>query len=79
MDITQLEVGRTAKVVAIHGGNALQKKLQAIGVMPGRTVGKVSRSILKGPVLLMVGSVQVAIGFGMARKIVVEPLDAAVV
>jgi ferrous iron transport protein A len=64
-------------VIEIQGGPPLQQKLRAIGVAPGRTIGKLSRAILKGPVVLMVGSVQVAIGFGMARKIVVEPLDAA--
>jgi ferrous iron transport protein A len=77
MDMTQLKVGRTARVVEIKGGQPLKQKLQAIGVVPGRTIGKINRAILKGPVVLRVGSVQVAIGFGMARKIMVEPLDAA--
>ena len=79
MDLTQLEIGRTARVVEIQGGQALRHKLRAIGIMPGKTISKTSRAILKGPVVLMVGSVQVAIGFGMARKIMVEPLNSAVV
>jgi ferrous iron transport protein A len=78
MDITQLEVGRTARVVEIQGGQALQQKLRAIGIVPGRTIGKTNRAILKGPLVLTVGAVQIAIGFGMARKIVIEPLDAAI-
>jgi ferrous iron transport protein A len=75
MDLTQLEVGRNARVVEIRGGRGIQDKLNDIGIVPGRTIGKSSQALLKGPVVLSIGPTQVAIGFGMARKIVVDPLD----
>jgi ferrous iron transport protein A len=77
MDLTQLEIGRTARVVEIQGGQSLQNKLHAIGILPGKTISKTSRAIFKGPIVLMVGSVQIAIGFGMARKIMVKPLGSS--
>lgn len=72
VDVTQLTPGQKGKVVNIEGGWGLVSKLEALGIIPGVEVSKVSAQIMRGPVTLQVGNTQVAIGFGMARRIFVE-------
>jgi len=43
-----------------------------LGIRPGKKVTKISSTLLRGPVTLTVDNAQVAIGFGMANRIIVE-------
>jgi ferrous iron transport protein A len=74
MNITQIADGETVRIIETHGGQAALQKLHSIGIVPGKKVGKVSSSMMKGPIVLNIGTMQVAIGHGMAKKIIVEPL-----
>lgn len=51
-------------------------RLEAMGIRPGKRITKVSSMFGHGPVTISVDSMQIAIGFGMADKIIVE-LDEA--
>lgn len=70
--LTKLEMSATGKVVEIIGGFGMQKKLENMGIRIGTEIKKISAQFLRGPVVVMVGNTQVAIGFGMARKIIIE-------
>ena len=72
MDLTQLEEGETGVVVSIHGGYGLLHRLESLGIRVGKKVTKVSSQLMHGPVTIQIDNSQVAIGFGMARKILVE-------
>jgi len=74
MDVTQLKEGEKAKVIEIIGGCGLIRKLDALGIRPGVEITKISSQVLRGPQTLQIGNTQVAIGFGMAKKIVVEKI-----
>ena len=54
------------------GGHGLVNRLNALGIRPGKRITKVSAMFMRGPVTLQVDRAQIAIGFGMAGKIVVE-------
>jgi ferrous iron transport protein A len=71
-DLTQLEEGETGVVVGIHGGYGLAHRLESLGIRAGKKVTKVSSQLMRGPVTVRLDNSQVAIGFGMARKIIVE-------
>lgn len=71
-DITQLEQNQHGKIVEILGGVGLHKKLDALGIRIGVEITKLSSISSKGPVIVQVGSSQIAIGYGMAKKIIVE-------
>ncbi len=73
IDLTRLRAGRKATVVRILGGYGLRRKLETLGIREGVEILKVSSEFMGGPLILQVGNTQVAIGFGMARKIVVSP------
>ena len=70
--LSQMEVGQTGTVVQILGGHGLTHRLEARGIRPGKKVTKISSMLFRGPVTLRVNHSQVAIGFGMANKVIVE-------
>lgn len=52
-------------------------RLAALGIRPGRRVTKLSSGFMRGPVTIEVDRAQMAIGFGMAKRIRVEVEDTA--
>ncbi len=70
--LSQMESGQRGKVVLIQGGHGLVDRLMALGVRPGRVITKISSMFMRGPVTIQVGNTQIAIGFGMAKRIVVD-------
>ena len=73
LTINQMKVGQTGKVVRLDGGRGFIRRLEALGIRPGGRVTKVNSMLFRGPIVLKVGSGQVAVGFGMANRIWVEP------
>jgi ferrous iron transport protein A len=71
-DLTQIKEGKTVKVVEINGGQQFQKKIDAIGLRIGSKVTKVSAQMLNGPITIKIGSTKLALGHGMAKKIIVD-------
>jgi len=72
LTLAEMRTGQTGTVVGVLGGRGLIQRLDAMGIRPGKKVTKVSSTLFRGPVMLRVNSTQVAVGFGMARKILVE-------
>jgi ferrous iron transport protein A len=72
VDLTQLEEGENGVVVDIQGGHGLTRRLESLGIRVGKKVTKVSSQFMRGPITIRIDNFQVAIGFGMARKILVE-------
>jgi ferrous iron transport protein A len=72
LTLAQMRTGQAGTVVEVLGGHGLIRRLDALGIRPGRKVTKVSSTLFRGPVTLRVDNSQVALGFGMAKKIVVE-------
>lgn len=69
--VNQMHAGQSGCVVQVSGGCGMTTHLQALGIMPGKIVTKVSSAFMRGPVVIVVDRVQVAIGFGMASRIIV--------
>jgi ferrous iron transport protein A len=70
--LTELAPGEEAEVVALGGGEGLRSRLRALGLVEGRKVRNLSRIGRGGPVVLLINRAQVAVGRGMARKIMVR-------
>lgn len=71
-NLTEMHAGETGKVVEVNGGYGFKKRLEAMGIRPGMKITKISGQIMRGPVIVKVGTTQIAIGFGMARRVVIE-------
>ena len=67
-----MQIGQSGVVVQIQGGHGLVNRLNSLGIRPGKRITKTSSMIMRGPVTIQVDRAQVAIGFGMARRIIVE-------
>ena len=76
MDLTQIKEGKAVKVVEIAGGKQFQKKIDAIGLRVGSQITKLSAQVLNGPITIKIGSTKLAIGRGMAKKILVDGKNA---
>jgi len=70
--LPRMQAGQSGIVVQILGGRGLIGRLNALGIRPGKRITKVSSMLMRGPVTIQVDGAQVAIGFGMANRIVVE-------
>ena len=73
INIARMEEGRTGIISGIIGGGKFLMKLESMGIRPGSEVKKISNLFHKGPVVLYVGGMEVAIGHRMARRILVNP------
>jgi len=71
--LARMQTGQSGVVVQIQGGHGLINRLNSLGIRPGKRITKLSSMIMRGPVTIQVDRAQVAIGFGMARRIIVEP------
>jgi len=72
VDLTQLQGGESGVVMDIQGGYGLTRRLESLGIRVGKKVTKVSSQLMRGPVTVRIDNSEVAIGFGMAKKILVE-------
>lgn len=70
--VRQMRAGQSGKVANIEGGRGLVSRLNALGIRPGKRITKVSSVFMRGPVTVLVDRAQVAIGYGMAGKIIVD-------
>jgi len=72
LTLTQMTTGQSGVVVEIHGGHGMVNRLDALGIRPGKRITKVGSMFMRGPVTVQVDRAQVAVGFGMASRIIVE-------
>ncbi len=72
LTLAEMKTGQTGTMVGVLGGHGLVQRLDALGIRPGKKVTKISSTLFHGPITLRVDNAQVAVGFGMARKIIVE-------
>ena len=73
LTLVHMKNGQRGVVVEIKGGHGIARRLSALGIRPGRKITKVSAMFMRGPVTIQVDNAEVAIGFGMARRVIVEP------
>ncbi|MCM8795691.1 MAG: ferrous iron transport protein A [Candidatus Omnitrophica bacterium] len=72
ISLVQLKANQKGKIIEIHAGSGLQNRLLSMGISPGREITKLSQFMLRGPVAIKVGRSIIALGYGMAHKIIVE-------
>lgn len=71
MPLTTVQPGRSVRIVSVNAGHGLAGRLSAMGLVPGAEV-TVLQNCLRGPFLLGIGEGRIALGRGVANRIVVE-------
>jgi ferrous iron transport protein A len=70
--LAQMRGGQSGIVLGIDGGPGMVNRLNALGIIPGKRITKISSMLMRGPVTVEVNRTRVAIGFGMANRILVQ-------
>lgn len=73
ISLIQMKAYKKGRVLEILGGDRLQNKFMSMGIYKGREIAKLGHFALRGPVAIKVGRAVIALGHGMAGKIIVEP------
>lgn len=72
INLRQMYPGQSGRVMQVDGGIGMVNRLNALGIRPGKKITKVSSMLMRGPVTVQLGGTRLAIGFGMASRILVE-------
>ncbi|WP_017873020.1 FeoA domain-containing protein [Candidatus Caldatribacterium saccharofermentans] len=70
--LVEMETGGKGEIVRIDGGEGMVRRLWVLGVVPGKRIEKVSSIIGKGPVVIRLGQQEIALGRGIAQRILVR-------
>ncbi len=70
--LTMLRPGMRGRIIAIHGGRGFVMRLYQMGFTPNTIVRVISNNA--GPIIVEIRNTTIALGRGMASKIIVEPL-----
>ncbi|MCK4240967.1 MAG: ferrous iron transport protein A [Candidatus Atribacteria bacterium] len=70
--LDSIRKGQKAKVINISGGWGIRQRLGGLGIHPGDKIILKKSAIIRGPILIEVHGNQVALGRGVARRIIVE-------
>jgi len=70
MPLSLIPAGYTVRIVSIVAGRGASRRLAELGLTPGVIVKVLKNDV--GPVLLQVRGITIAIGKGMAMKVLVK-------
>jgi ferrous iron transport protein A len=72
--LVDLKEGQEGTISRISGGRGIRGRLRQLGLLEGQQVRKLSALAMGGPIVVRVNRAQVAIGRGMAEKVMVHPV-----
>lgn len=70
--VSSMRNGQWGRLTEIDGGEDLNEKLASLGIRVGTRIGRKYGLLGRGPVVLTVGTGEVAIGYGMASRMMVQ-------
>jgi ferrous iron transport protein A len=73
--LIHLKTGEKGLIREILGGQRITDRLNALGIRQGSRITKLTEHFWHGPVTILIGKTKVAIGYGMAKKILVEKIN----
>jgi len=72
ISLSQLQVGKKAKIIKLEGGYTFQRKLKVIGIRENKIVKIITTQPFYGPIVIEIERNQITLGRGMAERIFVE-------
>ena len=72
VDLTKMRTGESGSVVRLEGAGGFLARLQNLGIRPGKKITKVNAHFWRGPITVQVDRANVALGFGMASRVMIE-------
>jgi len=75
MTLDQVYENKKATVIDIQGGQRVRQRLGQMGIHPGDVITILRYGALRGPILIEIHGSQVALGRGIAAKVIVEETE----
>ena len=75
LSLAELPIGKNAMVVELRAQKAATIKFETLGLVPGARIKKLSAALLHGPIILEKDLTKFALGYGMAKKVIVEAIE----
>jgi len=72
ISLDKMPSGKKGIITDVQGGHGIVQKMHVLGIRPGKEITKISNQLMRGPIIIRSGNTEIAIGYGMARKIMVE-------
>ena len=72
MTLNQIKKDKEVTVVEIEGGWRIRQRLNQMGIHPNDRILVKRSGLMGGPILIQIHGTEVAIGRGMARKVVIK-------
>ena len=72
VSLANMETGQSGTIMEFRSGSGLTRHLEEMGIRSGKKATKISGMPLRGPVVVQVGGTRIALGHGMAMKVMVE-------
>ena len=72
MTLTQAKTGQTVRIMRFDGGLGFEHKLRQLGLFPGDQARVLRHAPLGGPILVEVEGRSIALGRGVASRVIVE-------
>jgi len=72
VSLTDVKSGSKVRVVRIKGGLGIRQRLSCLGIHIGDIIILQKSGFMRGPILLNIHGNQVALGRGVAAKVLVE-------
>ena len=70
--LVELKENESGTVVSVAGGFGLQRRLATLNIRPGKKIRMLTSQPFRGPIVVEVDGAHLAVGRGMARKVLVE-------
>ncbi len=74
--LENLEEGTTGTIQKLAEGTGFRRRLESLGIREGKTVRLVARHPFCGPIVIEMDDRHITLGRGMAKRILVTPLQA---
>ena len=72
VSLVEMDEGQAGTVTELAGGLAFVRRIEAMGLRPGIALVKTSGSAMWGPVTVRAGNIQLALGHGMASRVLLD-------
>jgi len=72
ISLAEMKANQKGMIVGINGGHAMSARLYTMGIQEGVRITRKNAQPMRGPVVLEVANSSLAIGFGMAQKIMAD-------
>lgn len=70
--LTEMKIGEEGVVSGVSGLGRFPRRLWVLGLIPGKRIRKASSSLVGGPVVVCCGTQEIALGRGLATRVMVE-------